>query len=92
MIVAVANEWDISVGVAREFLSDWLAGKGEIDRVGTPPFLVVYKDAWAALQLTATKHTREQPLGRAQPLDTAPRARLHQPRMCSVSRGGIGWR
>ena len=50
VIVAVANEWDISVRVAREFLSDWLAGKGEIDRVGTPPFLVVYKDAWAALQ------------------------------------------
>ena len=50
VIAAVANEWDISVRVAREFLSNWLAGRGEIDRVGKPPFMVVYKDAWAALQ------------------------------------------
>ena len=36
--------------VAREFLSNWLAGKGEIDGVEKPPVMVVYKDAWAALQ------------------------------------------
>ena len=50
VVAAVANEWDISVRVAHEFLANWLAGKGEIDRVRKPPFMVVYKDAWAALQ------------------------------------------
>ena len=50
VIAAVAKEWDVSVRIAREFLSNWLAGKGKIDHARKPPLMVIHKDAWATLQ------------------------------------------
>lgn len=49
VIAAVANEWNVSVKVAREILGNWLAGKGEIDAAGKPPLMIVYADSWTAL-------------------------------------------
>ena len=54
VIAAVANEWDISVRFARRVsLRTGSPGKAKLTESESRRFMVIYKDAWAALQAAA---------------------------------------